>query len=294
MEVVNENYENLDVAAPAGRDFSSFNTPPAGGAGGATTAPGEKKRIASTPEDIVFLTDTDQQNYPIYITEDREVWLKARPHRLVGEDEWNRKRVYDVPIVATFFVKNVEETNAELSHELLEIAKNIMQEVTKKEVTIRKVETTYEVYQGDVARLLGEAKAYTIKIISDKTPYSGVKHSYRQAWAIGYDWKKRIVAKEPRLEKYAYLKGEEGKHGRAYVRLYVKLPVVTEEFAKLFDLALASAVAQTSIVSELEEQAKQLEEIIAQKERELQVLREQLAQLHLKLQLERMKRAVVE
>ncbi|MEM2100344.1 MAG: hypothetical protein QXP45_03280 [Thermoproteota archaeon] len=251
-----------------------------------------EKRIANAAEDLIFFTDTSQQNYPIYVTPDREVWLKARPHRLVG-DEWNKKRVYDIQVAATFFVKNVEKTDAELSHELLEVAKNIMQEVTKKEVTIKKIEITYEVYQGDMARLLGEAKAYAIKIISDETPYSGVKYSSRQAWAIGYDWKKRIIAKAQQLEKYVYLIGEEGKKGRAYVCVIAKFPIVTQEFARLFNMALASATTAQIIVSELEEQIKKLEEVIKQKESELQALKEQLQQLQLKLQLEQMKRAVV-
>jgi len=300
--VVNEN-PNYTPA------IQTSNTPPtgeAGEAGGATTAPGGiansgnngKKRIASTPEDIVFFTNTDEREYPVYITHDREVWLKAKPHRVEERmNEWGHvspKRIYDVPIVATFFVKQIDEVKEDIKHGLLEKAINTVGEVTKKNADVIREIIKYEIYRGDMEHLIGEAVAYVVKVISVETPLSGLKYKEKAAWAVGYDWKKRIIAKAPELEKYTYLKGQEGKHGRAYVRVVVKLPVPTEEFTRLFNLALSSIATQASPVSELEEQVKRLEELIAQKHRELQALQEQLSQLKLKLQLETMKRQVVE
>ncbi|MEM1510568.1 MAG: hypothetical protein QW096_11950 [Thermofilaceae archaeon] len=288
----------------AGHGPSPFsNTPSAVEAGGATTAPqvaNSGKRIINTAEDLVFYTDTDKKEYPIYITRDREIWLKAKPHRVEEtKDKWGyteTKKIYDVPVTALFFVKEINEVQSDedVRHSLLEKAVAVMKEVTKDNVKVQKLSIKYEVYEGDMERLLGETNAYMIKVISKNTPFSGLKCAGRKAWAVGYDWKKRIVAKAVELEKYTYIKGEEGKHGRAYVRVVVKLPVPTEEFTKLFNLALSSIVTQVSHVSELEEQIKQVEEQIKRKEAELQALKEQLSQLQLKLQLEKMKRAVVE
>ncbi|MEM2363836.1 MAG: hypothetical protein QXQ20_09105 [Candidatus Nezhaarchaeales archaeon] len=281
MEVVNENYENLDVAAPAGRDFSSLNTPPAGGAGGATTAPSiANGRYVNSAEDLVLYTDTDQKEYPLFIAANREVYVKKRPK----------------DVTATFYVKNVSKTDVELKHDLLNTSISIIKELTGEEAVMERLEIVYEVYVGDRERLVGEAKAYAIRIITCYTPYSGAKFGRAKAWAIGFDWKKRIAAREPRLEKYVYIKGEEGRKGRAYVRVVVKLPVVTDEFVKLFNMALTSATATqvSPVVADLEEQVKKLEELIKQKEAELQALREQLQQLKLKLQLEQMKMKMVE
>ncbi|MEM1703910.1 MAG: hypothetical protein QXQ31_07630 [Zestosphaera sp.] len=235
------------------------------------------ERIVEAPEDIIYHTNTDESDYPIFVTKEREMCVKRRPREAM----------------ATFYVKDVVETEVELKHELLETSLTVIKEITGKEATVERLEIVYEVYVGDRERLVGEVKAYAIKLISTETPYSGAKYRRAKAWAIGYDWKKRIAARVPQLKKYMYVKGEEWGSGRANVRLYVKLPVVTDEFVKLFNMVLASS-ATTQVFTDLEEQVKKLEELIKQKEQELQALREQLQQLKLKLQLEQMKKAVVE
>ncbi|MCW4047130.1 MAG: hypothetical protein NWE99_06170 [Candidatus Bathyarchaeota archaeon] len=238
------------------------------------------QRVVTTAEDLVFYTDTDQKDYPIFITSQREVYVKKRP----------------ADVAATFYVKSVSKIESEIVHELLEKAIGVLKEVTNHDPEVQRLEVVYEVYQGDMEKLLGEAKAYTIRLVSVSTPYSGVKYSGNRAWAIGHSWKKRIIAKAPELEEYIYLKGEEGKKGRAYVNVIVKLPVVTEELNRLFNMALASVTvsSKVSVVADLEEQVKKLEELIKQKEAELQALREQLSQLKLKLQFEQMKMKMVE
>ncbi|MEM4592331.1 MAG: hypothetical protein QW196_02920 [Sulfolobales archaeon] len=240
----------------------------------------KKKRIVNMVEDLILYTDTDKSDYPIFITPSREVYVKKRPENAI----------------ATFYVKNVDETDVELKHELLEVSLAAIKDVTGSDGEVEKLEITYEVYTGDRERLVGEVKTYAILIVTRLTPYSGTKYGRTRAWAIGFDWKKRIAARVPRLEKYMYVKGEEWGKGRANVRLYIKLPVVTDEFAKIFNTVLASsATTQVSpVVADLEEQVKKLEELIKQKEAELQALREQLQQLRLKLQLEQMKKRVIE
>ncbi|MEM1694238.1 MAG: hypothetical protein QW456_08515 [Ignisphaera sp.] len=233
-------------------------------------------RVVKSPEDLVFYTDTDASDYPIFITSSYEVYVKKRPSN----------------IILTFFVKDVKNIESdEVTHKLFNKAIEVMKEVTKKDPEkVVKKEIIYEVYEGDMEKLIGEAKAYAIKIISVDTPYSDVKFEGKKAWAIGYDWKKRISAKAPELEKYVYVNGSEGKKGRARVWVTIKLPIVTDEFAKIFNNSLKSS---TSDVLDLEEQVKYLEELIKQKEQELQNLREQLQQLQLKLQIEKMKMFVI-
>jgi len=284
---VNENYENLDVAAPAGRDFSSLNTPPAGGAGGATTAPsianGRYVKYVNSAEDLVFLTDTDKSDYPIYILQSREVVYKRKPNEYL----------------ALFYVKSVTRSEeADLNHELLTSAEEAIKDITKSEPKVARITITYEVY--DSSRYLGETNAHVLKLYSDKIPYRGIKGEGKRAWAIAFDYLNRLKAKYPILARFAYCKSsypnDEGYRGRGYPELIVKLPIVTEEFAKLFNMVLASATvsSKVSAVADLEEQVKKLEELIKQKEAELQALREQLQQLKLKLQLEQMKMKMVE
>ncbi|MEM4744901.1 MAG: hypothetical protein QXE70_10280 [Ignisphaera sp.] len=235
-------------------------------------------RIVKSPEDLVFYTDTDQSDYPIFITASREVYIKKRPSN----------------IISTFFVKEVKAIESdEVTHNLLNKAIEVMKDVTKKNPEkIAKIAITYEVYEGDMEKLIGEVRAYAIKVISVDTPYSDYKFEGKKAWAIGYDWKKRIAAKAPELEKYIYVNGSEGKKGRARVWVTIKLPILTEDFVKVFNNVLGST--RTTVVLDLEEQIKHLEEMIKQKEQELQMLREQLQHLQLKLQVEKMKKLVLD
>lgn len=259
------------------------------------------KKVVITPEDLIFNTNTDENSYPIYLTDEKEVWIKTRPHRLVEEKDeygWTRdKKVYDIPIIATFFVKSIEETKSEnVTHELFTTAVNAVKEITNREpYVIAKLEVKYEVYAGDMERLVGEANAYVIKIISWSTPYSGVKCSSKKAWAIGYDWKKRMFAKYPQLQKYIYLKGDAGKHDRAYVHLTIKFPIVTEEFKTLFNSMISSTTTttKTSTIHNLNKQVEELIKLIQQKESELETLKQQLQSLQLKLKLEELKTQVI-
>lgn len=239
-------------------------------------------RVVVSVEDLVFYTNTDESSYPIYVDANRKLWIKTKPFEVV-KDEYGveRKRRLNVPVVATFYVKRVEEASENTPHELLEKAVDVVKEVTMSSVTVKRLVITYEVYAGEMDRLLGEAKAYAIKVMTAYTPYSGVKYSGRKAWAIGYEWKKRIVAKAPELEKYVYLKGEEGRKERAYVRVIVKLPVPTQELVNLFNLALGTTTATTdaTTTADIEKQIAELERLIEQKRAELRALEEQLHSL---------------
>lgn len=243
------------------------------------TTPSSKLRVVRFPEDLIFYTDTDASDYPLFITPNYEVYTKRRPSE----------------IVATFYVKKVSKVDANLSHELLNKAIEVMKDVTKKPPeAISNIEITYEVYEGDMERLVAEVRAYAIKVFSVDTPYSERKFQSKKAWAVGYDWKKRITAKAPELEKYVYVDGSEGNKGRAKVWVVVKLPIPTEDFVKAFNAVLKQSSTTRIELMDLEAQVKEVEELIKQKEAELQALREQLQQLQMKLRLEKMKKMMVD
>jgi hypothetical protein len=230
-----------------------------------------EKRVVNSAEDLLLYTDLDESEYPIYLTGEREVWIKAKPKIAEAVDE-HTKRVRWLPVLATFFVKSVAEVSGGVSHPLEERAVTAVSEVTKKDPKVLRLEVVYEVYRGE-ERILGEAKAYVVKVLSCEAPFSNVKFKAEKAWAIGYGWKKRIVAREPLLSKYVYVDGS-GNELRASVRVFIKLPVVTREFEALFAKAVGAPAAAGS-VQEIEE----LERLIAEKERELAELKAKLEEL---------------
>jgi hypothetical protein len=239
----------------------------------------QEKRVVRTAADLVFYTDTDESEYPIYLTAEREVWLKAKPHHVVALDEYTTAKRYDIPVIAMFYVTCERlEDGEQVTHPLFEVAIAAVREITKKEPEVVKYAITYEVFRGE-SELLGEARAFAIRILSRETPYSGVKHARDRAWAVGYAWKKRLAAKYPQLAPFTYLVGERGKHLRAYVRLVVKLPVTTPDFVKLFDAALSQAPAASTPAPAVPAEVQELERLIAEKERELAELKARLEAL---------------
>jgi hypothetical protein len=230
-----------------------------------------EKRVVNSAEDLLLYTDLDESEYPIYLTSEREVWIKAKP-KIVEAVEDHVKRVRWLPVLATFFVKNVTEVSDGVSHPLLERAVTLVREVTKKDPQVLGLEVVYEVYRGE-DQALGEAKAYVVKVLSCEAPFSNVKFKAEKAWAIGYGWKKRIVAREPSLSKYVYVVGS-GNELRASVRVLVKLPVVTREFEALFARA-SGATAAGNVDQAIEE----LEKLVAERERELAELKAKLEEL---------------
>jgi len=232
-----------------------------------------ERRVANSAADLVFYTDTSETDYPIYITAQREVWLKSRPHSGEYIDERGVvKRRYDVPIVASFYVRVSKLESDGVTHPLLDVAISAVREITKGEPEVFKYALTYEAHRED--QYLGEAKAFAIKVVSQKTPFSGVKGERARAWAVAFTWRRRLAAKYPMLAPYTYVSGEEGKKARAYARLIVKLPVVTRELEVLFARALGAPVAATT-----DEEIGELERLIAEKERELAELKAKLEEL---------------
>ena len=249
---------------------------------------GERVRYVCSPQDLVFYSDLDKSHYPIYISENNSIWIKKKPFRVE-----NGVKVSNAPINASFYVKGVQEITEDIKHHLLEVAIQGITEITKEEPEVKKYCISYEVYKGDMERFVGEAMAYCIKVISCNTPFSGLKMQYDKAWAVGYDWRKRLTAKYPDIERYTYIKGESGRVGRAYVRIIIKLPIVTSEFERLFNAVIGTTTTQVSVISDLEKQIQSLQDEIKKREVELQALKQELESLQLKLQLEKAKEGLM-
>ena len=212
----------------------------------------EKKaeRKAETPEKLIFFTDTSQQDYPVHIDDEYRVWIKRRP-----EDIKATFHVKSVEVVAEheidFSQPNQVLNGVAVQHPLLQSAIAALGDITGKwgKGSLRVFKITFEAYgrvcvDADVIhdeRYVGEAVAYAIKLTSHDTPFSGHKWEEKRPWAIGYDALERLQKKYPQLAGYSYVEGESGRKGRQYVRVAIKLPVVTKEFESLFYSALCKS-----------------------------------------------------
>jgi len=240
----------------------------------------EKQKIVNSAEDLIFYTNTDESEYPIFITTNRELYIKVKPKDTSST------------VVATFYVSKIEEVS-QLEHPLREMAVQALRDITKSTLEkVKNLKISYEVYRGDREELVTEVNAYCVKVESVSTPYSCRKYASSKAWAIGYDWHKRLCAKYPQLSKYSYVKGETGSKERANVWISIKLPVITPEFEKVFNAVLTSTPT-VSVVSELDKQISELKNLIEAKKRELEELEKKLEELVTKRQLEELKKAII-
>lgn len=255
-------------------------------------------RYVSNLESLIFYTNTDESDYPVFITDENEIWLKARPYSVSSEtDEYGyerKKRVYDKSVKAVFFVKSVSETDENIEHPLLETAINVIKEVTKNDVKIKRLKILYEIYKGDMEKLVGETIVSCVKVVSAETPFSGRNCASKKAWAIGYDWKKRIIAKAPELEKYTYLTGVTGRRDRAYVNIVVKLPISNPDFEKLFNIVISEVKLSAFETQDLQKKISEIETAIEEKKKEIETLERELSRLKMQLELETTKQKLIE
>jgi len=250
-------------------------------------------RYINTVEDLVFYTDTDSSDYPIYITPSREIWLKKKPKDIAYT---LHTRVKELQTVTSFFsdendfkekMDKIGLANACQNEIVNTSVKAVISELQNVDRRVKIFDVEYELFEGDHERFIDTAKAKILKIIVD----SRFRCFDKQAWAISFEWEKRIKAKYPILQKYIYAKAIIGK--RNYARIIIKVPLITKEFEEFFKKIIPTTITQIPATLELEQQIKQLEEVIQQKQVELQALQEQLNQLKLKLQLEQMKQKLI-
>lgn len=267
-------------------------------------------KFATSATRLVFFTDTDtvDEDYPIYLTPSREVWIKKKPN---------------APILATFVArvsipsgfdkpKPLKDVNEVLNHvkddnaaELVKLAYEALKSLSSFAIFYKVFEIKYEAYRGDYLEYLGEATAKAVKMMA-VAKFHSIEE--RQAWGVAYSNVKRISAKFPALADYVYpniviardvtdneiIKTQ--RKLKPFAVVTVKVPVATAELLRLFDSVVAEAATTVPPQQaapeelELENEIKRLEELINQKEAELQALKERLAELRMKYEIYRIEK----
>jgi len=208
-------------------------------------------RYAKTPADLIFYTDTDSKDYPIYLLPNYEVMYKKRPEDAEKIAVFHVKSTsvsdcYDhdggcykgYPIFHLSSCKNNYEEflNYHLHlKELVDVVNSL-----KLRIHIRILEISYEVYKGDYDELIGEVRGNALSVIIEP-PYD-LSSEEKKKWAITYTTLKRILAKltpeaKSVFERLAYTDSTYGgrKGGSLVPFIKIKIPLPTQEFVDAFE-----------------------------------------------------------
>ena len=217
-----------------------------------------KPRYARSAEDLVFYTDTDQSNYPIFILPNFEVVYRKRPEECHKFATFHVKDVTSSSIGIDELKAKFQDTLEKYSiQKILEVYKSM-----KLEPAFRLAEIMYEVYRGDYEELIRECKGYAIFILAllreEKYGLS------KQGWAIAYSYQKRFLSLIKaqglsNIEKYTYLKSRRAGKWES-VFLAIKIPVPTPELVEVFNLIVKYLTAPEE-VEEVAEKAEAEAEI---------------------------------
>jgi len=229
----------------------------------------EKKFIpkyAKSPEELVFYTDTDQRDYPIYLLPNFEIHYKKKPVDAEKYVVFHVKSVERVDSYCNFNYSTLctsAATHLSLDEFIekhdAELFKTIINTVDEKDRKINVYATIikYEIYEGDYDELLGEAEAKAL-FLKIEPPYP-LRADEKTKFAITYSFLKRLLAKLPqdireKVEKLAYVSVDhiERKLGRFPV-IKIKLPVPSNELQELFEKA-------KKYLEEVEEPVEEVEE----------------------------------
>jgi hypothetical protein len=255
------------------------------------TSDGQKfpQRFARSPEDLVFYTDTDESDYPIYLLPNYEIRMKKRPEaqrfavfhlrsskttEYYRTSDWLDRYFYVANVKVVGLDEHVQAYPQLPLSRLLDEAKAL-----KASVAIRTIQLDYEVYKGDYEALVAEASATAVSV-AVCPPFSGA-NSEKQMFAIAYSTQKRLLAKLPDLNSRTYIAKVWGR--RSFIPCVIvkfcfpsqELILAFDEVKAYLDLAVAEAPSARAIDQDIEE----LERTIAEKERELAELREKLQEL---------------
>jgi hypothetical protein len=256
------------------------------------TSNGQKfpQRFARSPEDLVFYTDTDEPDYPIYLLPNYEIRMKKRPEaqrfavfhfksavttEYYRTSDWLDRYFYTGGVKVMSFDEYVQAYPQLPLSRLLDEAKAL-----KASVAVRTLQLNYEVYKFDYEALVAEASA-TVVSVAICPPFSN-SHSEKQMFAITYSTQKRLLAKLPDLNSRTYIAKIWGR--RSYIPcVMVKFCLPSHELVLAFDevkayLAVAEAPSARPI-RPIDQEIEELEKTIAEKERELAELKEKLQEL---------------
>jgi len=236
---------------------------------------GQERRFVYTPEDLVFYTDTDDYDYPLYILPDRQVVYKRQPEGERVLATFHVKSVSSVEAIkvkqrgldyyssrlnVSFFSFNLpvvalDDAEAKYSIKIKDVV-DAMKSLSDEVFAVVR-EVTYEAYRGDYDEHIGDASA-NILFLYLVPPYT-TKMEKKQRWGITYSTLKRLKTKYSGViapyERYLYIKSS--KNGdRPYI--VIKIPLVSEELKQVFQAALTAEVAEE--VEEVAEEPQAAEE----------------------------------
>ena len=242
-----------------------------------------KPRFANTAEELVFYTNTDQEDYPIYLLPSREIIYKRKPDEAEKFAVFHVKQVKEVK--GTWLYRDyLDEILAAFpSLPLREVVEAARAVVGEYDFHVYHMVVTYEVYRGEYEESLGEFEVpYALVVIYPRySKYAPEK----QQFAVTYSTLKRLISKLPEsirayVEKRAYVTKTHIKKVGDIPVIKIKLPAPTPEFERLFSDVVAWLTAPEpelpADAEDVEEQPLPVEEILARPQ-ELEVEFEQPA-----------------
>jgi len=220
----------------------------------------EKERYVHTPADLIFFTDTDDSDYPLYVLPpDRKLQYKRLPKDASALATFHVKKLEMIAKIGregegwssvlplSFFSSSdpmvqpseIEEKYGIPLTEMLEKAKEFA--ARGEEVFAKIIEITYEIYRGEYGDFIAEVPARFLYVAI--VPKYSKDMPVSQRWAITYSTLKRMQQKHPifaRYEKYTYVKKYVGKRSGDLPYIVLKIPLPSPEFEKAFEQALGT------------------------------------------------------
>jgi rubrerythrin len=210
-------------------------------------------RFAKTPDELVFYSDTDQSDYPIYLTPSFEVKIKKRPEDVERYATFHLKTVevksfYDgkdylyrglPPLLGGRSGNKVKDLNdyVRAYPQLpLQTIFNVVADL-KCTVYVREMQLNYEVYKGDYEEPVAEAPATVLAVILEP-PYADKFESQR--FAITYSTLKRLLSKLPpdvatAVQRIAYVDKKVGSRSGAWPFIKIKFCLPSPELSNAFN-----------------------------------------------------------
>ena len=213
-------------------------------------------RFAKTPEELVFYSDTDQSDYPIYLFPSLEIKVKKKPEDAEKFATFHLKSVevaerYDDPEASSYSrlrhrlpsdykvtkevtVDHYLSTYSQLPLKtILDVAKDV-----KAKVFLRTMRLRYEVYKGDYEDYVAEAPA-TVVAVYLQPPYDERSWDDKK-FAITFSTLKRFIAKlppdlAPAIQKIAYVDKVTAERIGALPFIKIKFCLPSSEFSKAFE-----------------------------------------------------------
>jgi len=245
----------------------------------------QKLKLARTPGELIFNTDTDQYDYPIFVDPlSARMYIKHEPE--------------DVDHYSVFYVKSVVHVAKE------EETRGIMDDAEKQGLFDKKAfelvldafkslglspkvyhkEITYEVYKGNYEEMVGggvKAYAVFIEAVVSKGWAGTVERNSpdeKRQWAIAYSYLKRLKVQlgSNLLFSHVYLKRHDISRRRYEILLVAKFGVPSQEFSDAFGKAVLEYAHEiqsvpTAVGTEEEQQPPQPQITLDIKPQELEV-----------------------